>query len=42
MAALTIVAQDVDKATVTGNADAAAKAGADLQKLENADKAWKL
>ena len=41
MAALTIVAQDVDKATVTGNADAAAKAGADLQKLENADKAWK-
>lgn len=41
MAALTIVAQDVDKATVTGNADAAAKAGSDLQKLENADKAWK-
>lgn len=41
MAALTITAQDVDKATVTGNADAAAAAGADLQKLENAEKAWK-
>ena len=41
MAALTVAAQDVDKATVTGNADAAAKAGADLQKLESADKAWK-
>lgn len=41
MAALTIAAQDVDKATVTGNADAAAAAGADLKKLENADKAWK-
>ena len=41
MAALTVWAQDVDKATVTGNADAAAKAGADLQKLESADKAWK-
>ena len=41
LATLTIVAQDVDKATVTGNADAAAAAGADLQKLENAEKAWK-
>lgn len=41
MAALTIAAQDVDKATVTGNADAAAAAGADLKKLENAEKAWK-
>ena len=41
LAALTMTAQDVDKATVTGNADAAAKAGADLQKLENAEKAWK-
>lgn len=41
MTALTIAAQDVDKATVTGNADAAAAAGADLQKLENAEKAWK-
>ncbi len=39
--ALTLSAQTVDKATVTGNADAAAKAGADLQKLENAEKAWK-
>ena len=36
-----VSAQTVDKATVTGNADAAAKAGADLQKLENAEKAWK-
>lgn len=41
MAALTMTAQDVDKATVTGNADAAAKAGGDLQKLEEAEKAWK-
>ena len=41
LAALTMTAQDVNKATVTGNADAAAKAGADLQKLENAEKAWK-
>ena len=40
-AALTINAQDVDKATVTGNADAAAAAGNDLKKLENAEKAWK-
>ena len=39
--ALSMMAQDVDKATVTGNADAAAAAGADLQKLENAEKAWK-
>ena len=41
LSTLTINAQDVDKATVTGNADAAAAAGADLQKLENAEKAWK-
>jgi hypothetical protein len=41
MAALTMTAQDVDKAKVTGNAEAAAKAGADLQKLEEAEKAWK-
>ena len=41
MAALTVSAQDVDKATVTGNADAAQNAGADLQKLENTEKAWK-
>ena len=40
-AALTMTAQEVDKAKVTGNADAAAKAGADLQKLENGEKAWK-
>ena len=41
MAALTMNAQEVDKAKVTGNAEAAAKAGADLQKLEDGDKAWK-
>lgn len=41
MAALTMTAQDVDKAKVTANAEAAAKAGADLQKLENTEKAWK-
>lgn len=41
MAALTMNAQTVDKATVTGNAEAAAKAGADLKKLENGEKAWK-
>ena len=41
IASLTIAAQDVDKAKVTGNADAAAKAGDDLKKLENAEKAWK-
>ena len=41
VAALTMTAQNVDKAKVTGNADAAKKAGADLQKLEQADKAWK-
>jgi len=41
MAALTMTAQDVDKAKVTGNAEAAAKAGADLQKLEAAENPWK-
>ena len=41
MAALPMMAQEVDKAKVTDNADAAAKAGADLQKLENGEKAWK-
>ena len=41
MAALTMSAQDVDKAKVTGNAEAAAKAGADLQKLEAAENPWK-
>ena len=40
-AALTLCAQEVDKAKVTGNAEAAAKAGEDLKKLENAEKAWK-
>lgn len=40
-AALTMTAQEVDKAKVTGNADAAAKAGADLKKLEAGEKAWK-
>ena len=41
LAAMTMTAQEVDKAVVTGNADAAAKAGADLQKLEEGEKAWK-
>jgi len=41
MAALTMNAQDVDKAKVTGNAEAAAKAGGDLKKLEDGEKAWK-
>lgn len=41
LAALTLNAQEVDKATVTGNAEAAAKAGGDLKKLENGEKAWK-
>ena len=41
MAALTMSAQDVDKAKVTGNAEAAAKAGADLKKLEAAENPWK-
>lgn len=41
VAALTITAQNVDKAKVTGNAEAAKKAGADLQKLEQGEKAWK-
>lgn len=41
LAALTMTAQEVDKAKVTKNADAAAKAGADLQSLEQGEKAWK-
>lgn len=41
LAALTINAQEVDKAKVTGNAEAAAKAGEDLKKLEDGEKAWK-
>ena len=40
-AALSLCAQEVDKAKVTTNADAAAKAGADLKKLEQEEKAWK-
>ena len=40
-AALSLSAQEVDKAVVTGNADAAQTAGGDLQKLENTEKAWK-
>ena len=39
--AMTLCAQTVDKSTVTGNADAAKAAGADLKKLENGEKAWK-
>ena len=38
---LSVSAQTVDKSTVTSNAEAAAKAGADLKKLDSADKAWK-
>ena len=41
LAATTLFANQVNKATVTGNADAAAKAGGDLKNLENAEKAWK-
>ena len=41
MAVLTMNAQTVDKEKVTTNAEAAAKAGADLQKLEEGEKAWK-
>jgi len=40
-AALSLCAQEVDKAKVITNADAAAKAGADLKKLEQGEKAWK-
>ena len=36
-----MTAQEVDKTVVTGNAEAAAKAGADLQKIEDGEKAWK-
>lgn len=35
-----MTAQEVDKSKVTSNADAAAKAAADLQKLADTDKAW--
>lgn len=41
LSTLTMTAQTVDKSKVTSNADAAAKAGADLKKLENGEKAWK-
>ena len=40
-AALTLNAQEVDKAKVTTNADAAAKAGADLKAVDTGEKAWK-
>ena len=41
VAALTMTAQVVDKAKVTGNADAAKKAGESLKGLEAGEKAWK-
>lgn len=41
MAALTMNAQDVDKALVTDKAAAAEKAAGDLKKLEEGEKAWK-
>ena len=41
VAALTMTAQEVDKAKVTGNADAARKAGESLKGLEEGEKAWK-
>ncbi len=41
VAALTMTAQEVDKAKVTGNADAAKKAGDALKGLEEGEKAWK-
>ena len=39
--ALPLYAQEVDKEKVTTNAEAAAKAGEDLKKLDAAEKAWK-
>jgi hypothetical protein len=41
LAAVTLSAQTVDKATVTSNADAAAKAASDLKKVDTGEKAWK-
>ena len=41
LATLTMTAQTVDKAKVTSNADAAAKAGEGLKGLEDGEKAWK-
>ncbi len=38
---MSMYAQDVDKATVTGNADAAKSAGDDLKKVDTGEKAWK-
>lgn len=40
-ASVAILAQEVDKSKVTSNADAAAKAAADLQKLAAAETPWK-
>ena len=41
LAALTLNAQEVDKAKVTTNAEAAAKAGGDLKAVDTGEKAWK-
>lgn len=41
LATLTMTAQSVDKAKVTSNAEAAAKAGEGLKGLEEGEKAWK-
>lgn len=41
LAAVTLSAQTVDKATVTSNAEAAAKAATDLKKVDTGEKAWK-
>ena len=41
LAAVTLSAQTVDKATVTSNADAAAKAATDLKKVDTGENAWK-
>ena len=41
VAALTMTAQTVDKAKVTSNAEAAAKAGEGLKSADTGDKAWK-
>ena len=40
VAALTMTAQEVDKTKVTGNADAAKKAGESLKGLEDGEKAY--
>ena len=41
LAAVTLSAQTVDKATVTSNAEAAAKAATDFKKVDTGEKAWK-